>query len=308
MSNKNKDQAADIKEQESAGTGLQVQDDPKTGTELTIYDFGDDAGAGMEDISKEERRIPFLGILQAGSPQCKPKNVGGPGLKPGDLYNSATGEAYDGEKGIDFIPVSRDHNFPEFIPRDEKGGGGGFVGIRSADDPTVAKLRAEQGKFGKLKTNNDDGEVTELVETYYIYGLVCPEGVDLKSEVLPGTVMPVVVGFKSTQIGKYQTFINRQDAISYQTQKNGATVNVKPPMWSHVWRLGTRYEEKKLGAFHGYTLSLREEPALKSFLRISHPLYQRAKAFYETVKSGKQKADFAAQATDSTDKDTEIPM
>jgi hypothetical protein len=81
---------------------------PEAGRELVQVDFGDDAGAGMEDVKAGEYRIPFLRILQSNSPQVKPPTAGGvPGAQAAMIFNTSTGELYDGEKGLVFVPTSR---------------------------------------------------------------------------------------------------------------------------------------------------------------------------------------------------------
>ena len=277
------------------GKAVAAQPKPGENTDVTVYDFGDDAGKGMEDVTSEERKIPFLNILDPKSKQCKPKSAGGLGAKGGDLYNTATGEIYSGETGVDFIPVYRDHNYPEFIPREPDGSGGGFVGIRAANDPLVIELRHKQGKFGRLKT----AEATELTETYYLFGLVITGDSPANQQ-----VMPMMVAFKSTQIGKYQAFINRQDAITYPT----AAGPVKPPMWAHMWHLGTRYEEKKDFNWYGWVFGPKKEPIRESLISTKDPLYQQAKALFEAIRAGNKKADYAAQAPADTGAAEEIPM
>lgn len=268
-------------------------------TDVTVFDFGDDVGAGMENVRRDERKIPFLTILDPKSPQCKPVSAGGvPGAKGGAFFNTATGEVYDGEKGIDFVPVYRDENYVEFIPKEPDGSGGGFVSIKSPTDPLVFQLQAKQGKFGKLVTSDK----TELVQTYYLYGLLLnPDD---------GTPSPVMVAFKSTQIKKYQGFITRQDSIQYPSRdKDGKPVMVKPPLWSHVWHISTRYEQKGTFSWYGYVLRLRKEPSRESLIPRTDPLYQTGKTLYEAITSGSKTGDYAEAATKGPQSpDEEIPM
>lgn len=286
-------------------TGQAVAENPApAGNQLpAVYDYGDDAGAGMEDVRREEYKIPFIAILDPKSPQCKPTAAGGMGGKPGDLYNSATGEMYDGARGIRFIPVKRDENYPEFVSRKEDGTGGGFVGIRAADDELVLRLRGEQGKFGRLRVPPQNGGEWvpgtdhELTQTYYLYGLLIPEE--------GATPTPVLIGFKSTQISKYQGFITRQQSIQYPTAKG----MVKPPLWAHVWMFSTRYEEKNNRSWYGWVIRLLKEPSREALLRVDDPLYVMAKDFYTSITSGAKQADFAAAAQAQTAAEgEEIPM
>lgn len=270
---------------QDATTDTQPETGQVPGSELTIYDPGRDAGAGMENISRDEYAIPFIRVLDAKSPQCKPVAAGGvPGAKAGSIFNVSTGEVYDGEKGIEFIPVHRDHNFGEWIPRDESGGGGGFVGIRAHDDPLVLELRAKNGQFGKLPTS--DGH--ELVEAFYIYGLLVADGM----------ASPVLISFTSTQIKKYKNFMTRVMGIQYQ----GPQGMVRPPMWAHRWRLTTGYESKGTFSWYGWKIALVEEPPIKSRLKLNDPLYVQGRELYETIKSGRAVVKHDANEP-GTDKD-----
>jgi len=278
---------------------------------LTSVDFGDDAGGGMENIDSSELKIPFLNILQSNSPQCKPVDAGGlPGAQMGKMLNGATGELFDGKKGATFIPVYRDHNFVEFTPRAL---GGGFVAIHQPNDDLIIRLQAEHGKFGRLPNNvtkrDKDGQAldgTEITETFYLYGLL----VDAN-----GMSQRVIVPFKSTQIKKYQAFMQRQMNIKYANPKS-TTENplppVQPPLWAHRWHLGTVFEKNKAGEFYGWTLSLAaknedgtEKPPIENLIPMSAPLYAEAKAFNQMLKSGAARADYKTTAPAD---DNEVPF
>ncbi len=65
------------------------------------FNYGDDSNSGWEGTDSSDFSIPFLAIFQAGSPQIKKK--GGEyveGAEEGMLYNTATGEIYDGDAGV----------------------------------------------------------------------------------------------------------------------------------------------------------------------------------------------------------------
>lgn len=241
------------------------------GTDLAVYDPGAYAGAGMENISREEYAIPFLYVLDAKSPQCAPVKAGGvEGAKAGSLYNTATNEMFDGEKGVSFIPVDRKHDFGEWIRRNEDGSGGGFVGIRAPDDPLVLELRKKYGQFGKLVTDDNH----ELVETFYLSGLTVVDGV--------GSAM--IFPFKSTGIAAYKNFMTRVMNIQY-VAPNGAMI--RPPMWAHRWRLGTQYKTKGTMGWYIPRLWLEEEPPIKSRLKLTDPLYLQARELYDNIKAGR---------------------
>ena len=262
----------------------------EAGTALMVIDYGDDEGCGMENISRDEFKIPILRVLQSNSPQCKPVSAGGTeGAQAGMIYNTATGEMWSGEVGTTFIPVDRNHNFIEYVSRDA---GGGFVGTYDIDDPLIMDLREKQGKFGKLEHNGN-----EIVETFYLFGLVIPPD---------GTVIQGVVPFVSTQISKYQTFMTRYQAITYA---NAAGKKVRPPLWAHRWKLGTMYQQNKKGTFYGWTLKLESEPPVSCRMRLDDELYQMGRAFYDLLKEGVAKVEHATAGTEGgASADGDIPF
>lgn len=295
---KKDEKAEELNTQDSSAPGTDLATQQQGGALQVVEDYGDDAGAGLENVGVDEYKIPFLRILQALSPACKPVEAGGmEGAKPGLIMNTATGEIYDGKEGLDFVPAVRDHNFVEFVPRDA---GGGLVGIHAVDDPKVLQLRAEQGKFGKLKTNDD----TEISESFYLYGLVIPAG---------RSPFRAIVGFTSSQIKKYQEFMGRVMGIEYTIDTPNGKKAIKPPMWAHRWHLGTVFEKGKKGEFYNWKLSLTGrdekgmESSLKSIIPMKDPLYIAAKEFADMVKGGKAKVDYNQAAGGDDEGDNAQP-
>lgn len=264
-------------------------------TELADYDFGEDAGAGMEDVKKDEFLIPFLRILQSNSPQVdEASGAYLPGAKASMILNTGTNELYDGKTGVEFVPVHRDHGFVEWTPRDA---GGGFVGLRSEEDPAVLALRKEQGNFGKLKTTTG----TEIVEVYSLFGLT----------VVDGAPSRVVVAFASTQIKTYRGWIGRVTGMQYKVNDKF----ILPPLWAHRWRLTTVPQQNKKGKFFGWALTLaeklpdgREAPPLQSFVKRSAPLYAEGKSFHDVIKAGKAKVDHSKGDTPQQTEGDDIPF
>lgn len=291
MSNaKKKAEGEAAKAPEEVQTGTAVTEAKVTAVAVpTDMDYGEDSGAGMEGITNDERRLPFIRILQSNSPAVADNLI--EGAKAGMLHNTATNEVYDQNVGLPFIPVYRDHNFIEYVPRDN---GGGFVAIWAPDDKRIPALRAKQGKYGKLVLDNGN----ELVETYYLYGLIAA-GYEAPSQ--------TVLAFASTQIKKYQMMVTRLNDIKYKvaTDDKGGFKMVVPPIWAHWWVLKTQGEQNKKGKYHGWNIGLKEEPANKSRLSPSDPFYAFAKQFYESIKAGTVKVDYEAAANAGKDGDGE---
>jgi hypothetical protein len=266
------------------------------GQEVAIYDPGEDAGAGSENLSREDYSVPFLSVLDAKSPQCAPVSAGGvAGAKAGMLFNSATGELFDGERGVIFVPAYRDHNYVEWIKRNDDGSGGGFVGIRSDDDPLVIELRAKQGQFGKLLVPNSSPP-HELIETFYLFGLVV-------SDV---GASPVIVSFKSTAIQAVKNFNTREMGIQYMVP--GGQMK-RPALWAHRWVLSTQYRPAKKAGQSGWyipRLALEKPTPIESRMKMSDPVYAQAKDLYTSIKAGHVKVKQEQQT--QTTGDDEVPF
>jgi len=139
---------------------------------MAVYDYGDAADEGKENIKGVDISIPFLAILQPMSPIVVDGTV--EGAKPGMIYNTATGELWDAEvtgnkdkdaaKGVPFVRVHNDKKFIEWIPR---AAGGGIAGDYEDGSPEVLDaIRDAGGRYKPLKVGDND-----LVETHYIHGL-----------------------------------------------------------------------------------------------------------------------------------------
>jgi hypothetical protein len=276
----------------AADEGKQLPSTQGASTSLAVVEIDEeDRGAGLKDIDPNERKIPFLRIIQTNSPEVEegnPKFIAG--AKPGMFFNTATKQVY---KALIMIPCARDHKYIEYIPREA---GSGFVGIRGPKDPLVLELRAKQGKFGKLSNGvtkrNVDGKAldgTEIVESFEIYGIF----IDVET----GAKFRAIASFSSTQISKYQGLIDRSDAFEYQL---GDGTLVKPALYSHKWLCTTTVEKNKKGTFRGWVIGLfakkedgSDDVSIKSFVKKSDPLFVMAKEFAKFVEEGKAEVDYA---------------
>ena len=96
------------------------------------------SGAGFEDTDADDYAIPFVAVLQKGSPQVDPDDGAYiNGAKPGLFYNTVTGELF---KDITVIPCARRREFVEWVPRDE---GGGLIGRHDPDSDVVLNCKRD---------------------------------------------------------------------------------------------------------------------------------------------------------------------
>lgn len=256
-------------------------------------DFGEDAGRGLEGASRNELLTPFVGVVHYSCPQIMegdPKYI--EGARPGMLFNTATKQLSDGKKGISFVPVSREHLYTEWVPRDA---GGGFRGVRSITDPMVAALKKEQGGFKRLITPDN----TELVEQFNLYFLYNPDGEDITAD----NAQEAVMAFTSTKIQGYKAMFTIASAIRYPGPNNSM---ITPPLFAHRWHLNTVPKKNDEGPFFVYDIHLVDPTPtvtrpVNSLIRMNDALYQRARAFNELLREGGAAADYASQEAGSSD-------
>lgn len=247
--------------------------------EMAVYDYGDDAGVGIDDIGRDEMAIPFIGILQSNNGEILPVKKGGiEGAEVGMLINTVTKEVFDGDKGLLFVPSARAHEYVEWVPRSK---GGGFVGIHSVGSEVVAeamsRAQAENADFGKFTT--PDGN--DLVETYYLYGVI------LDDDGIPTGIG--VIAFTSTKIKKYKHLNTRLKSIKG-----------RPSLFAIQLRICTVPDSNKKGDFINFDIQFAvDNTGTLSLLDPNSEAYASAKVLRDGIASGEAKADYASTDNDS---------
>lgn len=238
------------------------------------YDYGQYAGAGFENQTKDDYSIPFLAILQSNSKEVKSNES----ARGGMLMNTVTKELYSSKEGVAFVPCYTQHMVCEWIPLDA---GGGFVA--SHERESELGRRAMANKTGKTILDNGN----ELVETFYVYGLIVNED---------ETTSPAVINFTSTKIKKYRawntTATSRQLALPDGRR-------VKLPLFAHVYRLKTVLENGKKGDYFNFDIKFNGESAQQCMIDPSSPLFADAVAMLDMARAGNAKVDHSAAQDDS---------
>ena len=246
------------------------------------YDVADLA-AGFEGITSEDLLIPFLVILQKGSPAVDDATPGYiEGAKAGMILNNVTQDMIHSEDGVMFIPVHREHKFVEWVPRDS---GGGFKGLHDPEEPLIQEAR--RGKqFGKIQTP----EGNDLVETFYVYGVAVEED---------GSANPAMIAFASSQIRPYKRWMTSMRAIQLRGEDGH---RVTPPMFAHAFRLRTKAQSNQKGTWYGWDIRFAEQreegatAAERSRLEPEDEYYIGAKELREMITSGKVKVNYDTAA------------
>ena len=72
---------------------------------IAVTNFEADSGKGLGNLNQEDLALPFLKILGQLSPEVNKRDGKYvKGAEPGMIFNSVTGELFDGAKGISVVP------------------------------------------------------------------------------------------------------------------------------------------------------------------------------------------------------------
>lgn len=227
--------------------------------ELAVVDFSADMGQGFEEADQSAYAIPFLTILQSGSPQCK-KSHGEyiKGSEEGMLFNSVTKEIFDGDSGVLVIPCHYSRTFNEWHTRDE---GGGLVAVHNVADGEALLAKCNKGEKGENVT--PDG--TTISDTRNHYMLIVKDN---------GEFEPVFMPLSSTQITPSRRWMTIMNNIRIGGQL--------APMFSQMYRVTTVPRSNDQGSW--YVIDVKHEKQVDNV-----ELYKAAKQFREMVRSGEAK-------------------
>lgn len=207
---------------------------------VQAYDFSN-APTGFENVNREDLGVPFLQILQKGSPQIDKthkeyatKRI--EDAEVGDIINTVTNEVL--AQPVTFIPCTYEKLYVEWTPRDK---GGGIVKSHRDANILLECTRDDKG-HDILKNGN------LVVTTAYFGGLVVHED---------GSRVPAVVSFTSTQLKKARFWLQ---------QMMNKKLNGKPlPMFSHAYSLTTIPESNNKGSWMGWKIdngAMQKDPVL----------------------------------------------
>ena len=235
-------------------------------TAIEAYDYSAYAGVGFEEHTQEDYSVPFLGVIQPTSPIIETNAD----ARPGMLINTVTQDLYDSKTGVVFIPAATQHKFIEWVPRDS---GGGFVAVRELNDPVVLKAKDEQ-EFGKYKIDKNDPKSNDLIETYYVYGILVKED---------GSSQQIIIAFTSTKIGTYKKWMTKAQSIQIKLPDDRRIV---APLFSHKYRITTVSLKNAKGTYYNFVIGYDGKEAIDCRLAPSSQYFQEAEAFRALILSG----------------------
>lgn len=241
------------------------------------FNYGEMAGAGFEGTKGTDLSIPFINLLQSNSPEVEDGGV--EGARPGMMLNTVTGELCD---QVIFLPVHKEEAWVEWVPRIK---GGGFVGLHDPAGELVQDVIRQNGG-SRIPPKGSDGKRisfkkgdNELIETYYVYGLLLnEEGTEVESF--------AVISFSSTKIKPYRDWLTSMYLIKG-----------KPPIFANRARLRTTKQKNESGTYYNFSINPLRETWAKSLIdpTAEAALLREAVEFQKMVISGVARADFAQQ-------------
>lgn len=191
--------------------------------------MGDSPG-GLEDISRADIAIPFLGILQALSPQLEPGNAKYiEEAKIGRIIQTVTGELMTHAV---VVPVDYKRTFVEWVPRSEGGGFRGEYGMEREEE--FEKLIDRSTGIAVLENGN------HLIDTRNFYVLA---GSSFE------TLEPMIISMSRTQTKKAKTFV----ALIQNYIPLGAPPR-RYPAWAAVYDFSTVLEKNEKGSWYGWNI------------------------------------------------------
>ena len=246
-------------------------------------DSKDASGFGNLDISRDIA-IPYINILQSGSPQINPSKAEYVnGAKVGQFYNTVTQEVTD---TIDVVPVLYQLRYVEWKPREQ---GGGFVEAHNADSGILSQTKRD-GMTNKdvLPSGN------YIATTAYHYVMVL--GKD-------GTYAQAVISMTSTQLKKSR----RWNSLMLSQKVKGPSGLFTPPTYAMIYKLTSVSESNDRGSWFGYQIE-------KVGTVEDSNLYNESKAFSTAASRGDVEAkpvaetEVAKEAPTTNLKDDDIPF
>lgn len=254
-------------------------------------DYGDMAGAGMEDIGAEDIKIPFLALAQDLSPEVKKqKDEYIEGLEVGQFFNSVTGEIYPEELYV--VPCQRQHVFVEWVPRDK---GGGLVDVHQIDSPVVQQCRRTQ-PMGKYKT--DEGN--DLIETYYVFCLM----INKEATEIIG---PIVLAFTSTKIKVYKRIMTMIMGLKVPKGQK------RPPLFAHRWKVSSKLETNSAKQdYFNFVVEPAEGSVVESMLDPQNEdhrhILSNAYELQNSISAGQVQADMSNQNNGASSQEDGDPI
>ena len=223
--------------------------------------FEDDAAKGLGKIGQEDLALPFLKILGQLSPEVNKRDGKYvEGAEPGMIFNSVTGDLFDGVKGIDVIPCFYKLEYIEW--KDRGDGPGAPVAIYDSSSDIMSKTKADANYKDRLP----NGNYIEKTASHFVI-------------IMGDNPSTALISMKSTQLKISRKWNSMMSGIKMKG-KNGLFT---PASFSHIYKLKTTQMSNDKGTWFGWEVSKVGPVPNQS-------LYGQAKSFSENISKGTVKA------------------
>jgi len=244
---------------------------------LAVSNLEADANMGMGNITQEDLALPFLKILGQLSPEVNKRDGKYvEGASPGMIYNTVTGDLFDGEKGIIVVPCYYKLEYVEWKDRG-KDGSGAPVNIY----PSSSDILSKTTRGADFKDRLPNGNYIEKTAQHFV----------IVSGDSPTTAL---IAMKSTQLKTSRTWNSMIQQIKLKG-KDGKLFT--PAAFSHQYHLKTVQQSNDKGTWFGWSVS-------KIGTVQDGALYQQAKAFATSISKGDVKVKHGEETTAQSDTGT----
>ncbi len=218
--------------------------------------FEADAGQGIANIKQEDLALPFLKVLGQLSPEVNKRDAKHvEGAQPGMIINTVTNELYDGEKGIEVLPVYYKRQQIEWQDRGESKGAPVHIYDAGDDIPKTTRDKSFKDRLA-------NGNYLENTVSHFVV-------------LLGKTPTTALISMKATQLKISRKWNSMMMGIKMQG-KNGLFT---PPTYSHIYKLKTVQQSNDKGTWFGWDVSKVGPIADKG-------IYEIAKGFSNNVAKG----------------------
>jgi hypothetical protein len=245
-------------------------------------DLAADAAEFQDHFDRRSIQLPFLAIVQPGSPQVKKGQPGFvEGVEMSQFFNTMTKESFDGlEQGLEVIPCYHYATYIEWRLREL---GGGFINDHGLDKGTLlaAKTRRDEKNRDILP-----GDKTHLVltETYFL--LLVMEDEDGKT-ITERVMFPLT----STNLKHARNWNSRIMSRRVEIPGKGS---VNAPMFFNTWVIKTAPDKNEKGEW--YKLVVEDgQPTLN----LGDEVYLSARDFRLMAQTGIQAGTIAQEPAGS---------
>lgn len=247
--------------------------------------FATRAGGGLEETTADSFSIPFLSVLQKGSPQVdEASGKSLKGAKAGMIFETVSKSMFDGGKGVEVVQAHYKRVFLRWGSRDA---GGGFKGEIAPE--LLAKMRAD-GQIVEVKGRSyvadkngdvDPEESDRIVDTRVHYLLL----IDRKKK----TFKRCVLSLSSTQVRKSKDLMGM--FADLRLEEDGK--EYCPATYQSILKLTTVPEKNDQGTWYGVNFEIIDQ-----FDDPEDPIFIAAEEFKEAVKTGLADAKHGAAEGD----------